>query len=170
MGWGSLGTKRAQHSAIEEVRMWIQLFLLMALRQPYLHCWMRYPFRTSEVVKDAHNEGGFASVPRGVFWSKSSKMARNSPTNTSKGYSGPPESIPMISRTFDFRRIFGRFEPGFLSTFFQNRTSKNRKSPLPGESRNAGLHFSSSKLSPTLSCTLHGCMDASGAPDGRVQS
>ena len=72
-----------------------------------------------------------ASVPRGGFWSKSSKMARNEPTNASKGYSGPPESIPMVSRTFDFRRIFGRFEPGSLSTFFHNPTSKNRKSPLP---------------------------------------
>ena len=55
-------------------------------------------------------------------------MARNTPTNT---YSGPPESIPKVSRTFDFRRSFGRFEPGSLSTFFQNPTSKNRKSPLP---------------------------------------
>ena len=42
-----------------------------------------------------------ASVPPGVFWSKSSKITRSEPTNASKGYSGPPESIPMVSRTFD---------------------------------------------------------------------
>ena len=69
--------------------------------------------------------------PEGIFWSKSWKMARNSPTNTSKGYSRPPESIPMVSDHFHFSRIFGRFEPGSLSTFFQNPTPKNRKSPLP---------------------------------------
>ena len=58
-------------------------------------------------------------------------MARNSPTNASKGYSGPPESIPMVSDHFHFRRIFGRLEPSSLSTFFPNSDFKNRQSPLP---------------------------------------
>ena len=48
-----------------------------------------------------------ASVPRGGFGSKSVKMARNEPTNASKGYSGPPESIPMVSDHFHFSQVFG---------------------------------------------------------------
>ena len=69
--------------------------------------------------------------PEKLFWSKSLNMARNSPTNASRCYSGPPESIPMVSNHFDYCRIFCRFEPGSVSTVFQNRTSKNRKSSLP---------------------------------------
>ena len=59
-----------------------------------------------------------ASVPRGVFCSKSMKVARNTPTDMSKGYSWPPESIPMVSGTFYVSLILSRFEPGSLSTFF----------------------------------------------------
>ena len=33
----------------------------------------------------------------------------------------------MVSDNTIFLRIFGRFEPGSLSTFFENRTSKNLK-------------------------------------------
>ena len=70
--------------------------------------------------------------PEGVFWSKSSKMTRNSPTNASKGYSGPPETIPMVSDHSHFRQIFGRFEPGSLSTFSKIRPHKIENPPSPG--------------------------------------
>ena len=62
-------------------------------------------------------------------------MTRNGPTNASKGYSEPPESIPMVSRTFHFRLIFGRFEPGSLSTFSKSDLNKSQKSPFPGPPR-----------------------------------
>ena len=86
--------------------------------------------------------------PKGVFWSKSLNMARNSPTNASKGYSGPPESIPMVSRTFDSSLIFGRFELGSLSTFFQKWGLKNLKIRDFPRSEGAHAGFATGQDSP----------------------
>ena len=70
--------------------------------------------------------------PEGVFWSKSLKIARNSATNVSKGYSGPPESIPMVSPTFHFSRILGRFYCALSALFSKIRPQKIKNPPSPG--------------------------------------
>ena len=68
---------------------------------------------------------------RSGFWSKSLKMTRNSPINASNSYSGPPESIPMVSDHFHVRQIFGCFEPGSLGNYFQASDLKNAQLHLP---------------------------------------
>ena len=62
---------------------------------------------------------------------KSLKIARNSPTNASKGYSEPPSRFRWSRTTFIFDGFWADLNRALSALFFQNRTSKIRKSPLP---------------------------------------
>ena len=55
----------------------------------------------------------------GAFWLKSSNVARNEPTNASKGYSGPPESTVIFHKfdAFDLKRALN-------VNFFKNPPSQ----------------------------------------------
>ena len=71
-----------------------------------------HPPPQQQMRKPNVSPNGVKGGPEGVCLSKSLKICRNSPTNTSKGYARPAESIPMVSDHFHFRWILHHFEQG----------------------------------------------------------
>ena len=130
-----LRSSLSRYAQAADASWWMQprVFVEQVMRRPVdAGWWMQFPSGEKEGPKTQRGQGQrvLCRYPE-FFWSKLWRKVRNSPTNMSKGYSGAPELIPKVSRTFDFSRIFGRFEPGSLSTFFQKSGLKNPKIPPP---------------------------------------
>ena len=63
---------------------------------------------------------------------KSSKIGRNGPTNMSKGYSDPPESIPMVSDHFHFEGFLAVLSQALSALFSKIWPQKIENPPFPG--------------------------------------
>ena len=85
------------------------------------------------------------SVPRGGLLVEIVDAAQDSPTNASKGYSGPHESIPMVSDNFHV--------DGFLADLNQ-ALSALKQNPLPGSALR-GTKGSQGGFWPPPTQTLH---------------